>query len=336
MDSRRLDLILRISVAVLVTAVIAVGAYFGYSVYADRKQAQNAEPAIRVIRVMEKEARKKPNDVYIRIRLGEAYAAAGKYQQAIDQFNAAIKIDPKHVGAHLDLGLVAMAAEKPAVAKKYLEKVVKLTDTTDMQNVDDRREAAFYNLGRIAYAEKEYEAAIGYYKAALRIRDDASDTYVLLARAFVKVDEPDAAMEQLKLALAFDPNFAEANYEMGKLYAAKGDKLNAALHFRKAADVKPDEPDPAARLAELGTSEEWLSDAVKVKESDPKQALEFASIAFYIDPQNLPAARLRAQLLKATGDKAGALEAYQTVLDLAPGDKEASATIDALTPKSAK
>ena len=331
MDSRRVDTILRVTVVILVVAVLGIGAYFGYTYWQDRKVAENATPALRVVSALTKQVKQKPNDVFARVRLGEALAAAGKYQAAVKQLNAALKIDPKHVGAHLDLALVATADQQFAVAKRYYEEVLKLTETASLENTDPRREIALYHLGRIAYSEKDYEAAVGYFRAALRIRDDASDTYVLLARAYQKLDLPDAAVEQLKLALVFDPSFAVANYELGKLYAQQGDTLNAALHLRKAADMSPRETDPVEQLAKLGTTADWLAKARAQMDGDLDAALTAARIAGYLDPQSAAAVRLEAQIRQKKGDKPGAIAAYRNLLKIAPADKEASAAVEALS-----
>ncbi len=99
MTSQQTTTLLRASAWVLVVALIGLAALFGYTVYLDRQEAIQSTPALRVIQEIKKQVRAQPNNVVFRVRLGEGYAAAGKYQQAIEQFNAALKLDPKHPGA---------------------------------------------------------------------------------------------------------------------------------------------------------------------------------------------------------------------------------------------
>ena len=62
------------------------------------------------------------------------------------------------------------------------------------QNVDERRENALYNLGLLRFvATSEYEEAAGYFKEALRIRKDASDTYYNLAVRLRGMEDTTAA-----------------------------------------------------------------------------------------------------------------------------------------------
>ncbi len=74
----------------------------------------------------------------------------GQVPEATEQLNAALKIDPKHIGAYLDLGLVALAAKNPAAAESYFKKVVDLTEGSQYAALNSSRETALYNLGLIA------------------------------------------------------------------------------------------------------------------------------------------------------------------------------------------
>ena len=154
-DPQRLDTVLKGTIAVLLVGILGLGAWFGYTVYADRKAAEDANPALRTMKVIKAQVEKNPNNAVLRIRLGEAYAAANRSQNAIEQFNAALKIDPKHTGAYLDLGMLAMAENRPDEAQTYLKKVVELTADDEMADGSDRREMAFYNLGRLAMRAEE-------------------------------------------------------------------------------------------------------------------------------------------------------------------------------------
>jgi tetratricopeptide (TPR) repeat protein len=198
----RLDSSLNIILLIALVAVIAIGAIFGYTVWQDRQERMKATPALRTINELAAQSRKAPNNVPLHVRLGEAYAAAGMSAKAIQQLKIATKLDPKHTGAWLDLGMIAMNEKKYPEAKGYFTKVVDLTAGADFQNVNNRRENALYGLGIIALETKQYEDAVGRFKDALRIRDDASDTYYHLALAYKQGKQPAKAREQLQVALA--------------------------------------------------------------------------------------------------------------------------------------
>ena len=57
-----------------------------------------------------------------------------------------------------------------------------------------------------------------------------------------------------------------------------------------------------------------------------------ARIAAALDPKNVEAVRLVAQLWEKTGDKESALNAYRRLVELVPDDKEANDAIKRLSP----
>jgi tetratricopeptide (TPR) repeat protein len=331
MTSRQITVVLRTTVIVLLVAVLGVAGLFGYTVYRDRQNAINSTPALRVIAGLRTLVKSNPNDTSYRIRLGEAYASATQYQKAIEQFNAALKIDPKHTGAYLDLGMVAMINKRDSVAISYFQKVVDLTDTESMRYTDSRRETALYNLGNMALDSHDYEKAVGYLKEALRIRKDSSDTYLLLARAFEALDDVDSAITNVEYALAFDPNYAQANYEAGVLYLEKKNYLKASEHIRRAIDNAPEERDPQVLLLKLGSAESWAAKAKAQLKAKPTKALEYIKIARRIDPNSAELALLHGQILEQLKKTTEALTTYKEAEKLDPTNTEIKAAVARLS-----
>ena len=127
------------------------------------------------------------------VSIGCCHGAAGQYQKGVEQLNAALKIDPKHTGAFLDLAFIAASQDRYDEARAYYQKVIDLTEGGSMADISDRRERAYYGRGMLEFNARDYEAAIGDFKASLRIKDDASDTYFYLASALESVGQPDEA-----------------------------------------------------------------------------------------------------------------------------------------------
>jgi len=327
-SGRGLDTGLNVVVTVLVVAVVALAAFFGYTVWRDRQSQELTNAPARVIRSLKTQVRQAPNDVILRVRLGEALGAAGLYSESIEQLNAALKLDPKHIGAHLDLGMVAMLTENDDEAVEYFKKVVALTEEAQYAKVDQRRELALYNLGQITLRQQKYEAAAGYFKAALRIRKDASDTYLNLARALRGLEDYDSAIQNLEYALSFDPGFAEAHYTLGQVYEQKGDKVNASYYYYQAARLEPDAELPQEAIASFGPPSEWVARAEsQLSEGAPDDALDSALIATNLDPKNVDAIKVHAKVLVATEQFRDALEVLRRGLTVAKNDVEIKASI---------
>jgi tetratricopeptide (TPR) repeat protein len=306
-DPQRLDTALRAVIVVVLVAIIGIGGWFGYSIYRDGLVAEDATPALRVMKVIRAQVDKNPNDAVLRVRLGEAY-----------------------------LGILAMSQKRPDEARTYFKKVIDLTASDTMSNTSDRRETAYYNLGLLEIGEKNYDTAIGDFKEALRIKNDASDTYYYLAQALVAVDQQDDAMNNLVIALKFDPNFAQAHYALGKLYLAKGDKVNASFHIGKAMAISPKAPEPKALAAQIGDPATFLKTAQAKVTSDPEAALEAAAIAYNLDNGNLVAGKLEGKLLVQLGKNKQALALYTELATAAPNDAEIKSALKALTRSNKK
>jgi tetratricopeptide (TPR) repeat protein len=324
----RLDLWLNSMLIVLLVGVLAAGGWFAYTIYLD-KQGENATSAAgRIAAALADQIRKKPNDAVLRVRLGEAYSAMDKFPQAIEQFNAALKINPKHTGAYFDLGAVAMMNERNSDAQHYFEKVISLTDGDQYENVNPTRELAYYNLGIIALAEKRYSDSAGFLKAALRIRKDASDTYYQLAHALRGLGDVDSAITQLEIGLQFDPGFAQAHYYLAELYKQQGDLVNASYQYKKAVDLAPSATPPQKALKALGSASDWLNKAKsKMASGDKDAALNAVLISRNLDPKSYPAAKFHGDLLVQRDQLKDALDVYRQAAAIQPKNAEMKALV---------
>lgn len=335
-DSSAFDRYIKIAIAVLLAAIIVVGAIFGWTVYRDRKLAENATPALRVINVIKDEVKAKPNDAMLRVRLGEALVAASRQQEAIEQFNEALKIEPKHTGALLDLGQLAMADQRFGAAEGYFNKVLEYTGGGEFESTSDRREIAYFQLGLIALQQKAYEDAAGFFKAALRIRKDASDTYYYLALALDGAGSTDAAIQQLNIALAFDPNFGQAHYYLGQMYLRRKDEVRASAQFELAKESDPNAKEPKEALAKFGNPKDLIKKAEALRSSDMKAAVEAATIARNVAPGDIEIVVAYARIIEASGNPKGALVAYKDAQKLASDNAEVNAAVKRLTTATKK
>jgi tetratricopeptide (TPR) repeat protein len=325
------DLYLNLGVIALIIVILGVGAYFAWSVYRDQQADFGSSAAGRLIGVLTPQIRKNPNDAVLRVRLGEAYGSLGKYQQAIEQLNAAIKIEPKHAGAYLDLGMIAMLTNNNATAERYFQKVISITEGADYAGLSQTREQAFYNLGRLMLEEKRYSEAAGFLKGALGIRRDASDTYYQLAHAYQELGDIDGAITQLETALQFDPGFAEAHFFLGELYQQKKDDVNASYQFKQAVDLAPGAEPPRQALDAYGPATDWIAKAkANLANGDNSAAVNDILIARNLDPTSFDAAKLHGQIILQSGDIKGALAVYLEAAKLNPKDAEVQAQIASL------
>jgi tetratricopeptide (TPR) repeat protein len=328
-SSRQLDLALKAVAALVVVALL----YLGYTAWDYQRRTQTTTIAARAVDALAEAVRKDPRNPDARILLGQALAGQGRLNEAIEQFQAALKLDEDNPVALEGLGMIALKQQQWATAEGYFRRIVDKLSGGQFAGADERLERAYYYLGVTLIKRKQYEDAAGYLKEALRIRRDASDTHYALSVAYRELGIVDKSRQELETALAFDPLLPEANYDLGRLLVKDGDLAGAAEAFRRAIDGAPGQPEPLAELEKLGPFSERLAKAQALLATDKKAALEQARIAAALDPKNVDAARIKARLVQESGSAKDAADAWEKVLQLAPEDPEAVAALEALSKK---
>jgi tetratricopeptide (TPR) repeat protein len=329
-----MDTVLWLLIVLLVAGLVALAGWWGYSAWVSNQKAALSTPAARLIESMRGKVAASPRDPGLRVRLAEALGTAGMTDEGIGQLQEALKLDPKHTGAWLDMGLLLIDKKDLKNASVAFNKVVSLTEGSDMENVNQRRETALYYLSRLALQQSQYADAARYIKGALRIRRDASDSYVILAQAYQGQGDVDRAIKNLQIALTFDPNFAQAHFIYAQLEQKRGDTLAAVRHLRKALDAQPEAQPAIDMMASFGKADDWVAKAAKARGAgDFKTARKDAEIALAIEPGNVKAALLYAAVLERLGDKKSAAQAYKQVLQIDAKNAAAQAAVKRLSSK---
>lgn len=330
--SRYLDLAIKITAGLLVAALV----FLAYSLISTKLRDRNSSPAARAAQNLVEAVNADPENPVARLRLADALLAAGDQRGATEQYQEVLKLSPDDPGALAGLATIAMDQGEWRTAEGYWRKIIDVLMNSQFANIDQRLEKAYYYLGSTLMEVKEYEDAARYIKEALRLRPGASDSHFLLGVAYREMDSPLKYREEVELALQFDPLLPEANFELGKILLAEGDVAGAAERFRVSADnAPPERPDPANELAKLGTAEERLAKAEKLlAEGKRRDALVEARVAAALEPANIEASRMIAQIHEKLSEPKVALEAWERVLTIAPGDEEAKEAVARLEGKS--
>lgn len=321
---------LDIALAVAVVAVLGVGAYLGWSVWTQRRAAESASPAGRAIADLAAGVRKEPNSAPLRIQLAQALSVAGRWDEAIEQYKAALEIDEGNLDALSGLGFAAMKTGDYATAEEYWRRLIDDLAGGSFAPVDRQLESAYYYLGLSLMEQERHREAIGYLKEALRIRRDVSDTHYALAVAYRETGSDVKYREELEITLMFDPNMPEANYDYGVVLREEGDLAGAAERFRVSADQAPYKEEPQAALDELGDPAERLAAAKRLAAEDPKAALVEARIAAALDAAEPEATRLVARLYEKLKKREEAAVSWERLITIVPGDPEATEALKRL------
>lgn len=327
--SRWLDTALKVVGVLVIVALV----YLAYTVWDAQRQNEQGKLTTRAIDNLVEQVKKTPKDPGARILLGQALAAAGRTNEAVEQYQNALKLDEDNVAALQGLGLIAMQREQWSTAEGYWRRILDTLSGQQFSGVDERIEQADYYLGLTLIQLHEYEEAVRVLKEAIRIRRDASDTHYALSMAYKELDSKENQRKELETALAFDPLMPEANYEMALVLLADDDEAGAAELLRRSIDNAPGRIEPQEELDKLGPFADRLAAAKSLLGSEKEKALIEARIAIALDPTNLEAARIVARLLDEIGKAEDATAAWERVIKIAPNDSEATAALARLGKK---
>lgn len=157
---------------------------------------------------------------------GNQFDAAGDTARAIDEWQAAIRLNPNYFDAHYNLGIAYADQGDLASAIGELE----LAHALEPDDADAPRELAAVLVER--------------------------------GEAFAAAGKQADAITDLEYASQVDPKNAPAHFLLGEIYAELPDDTNAEAHYRAAIKINPFYTDAYASLADFYLKQKRIQDAM--------------------------------------------------------------------------
>jgi len=154
-----------------------------------------------------------------------------------DRFAAAMEKTTATMPAYAayDEGRKALAENNVAEAISRAEEAISLFP----------EEANFYSLrGDARLLDKQYDMAVTNYDSALHRRDDFFYYYLQRGRAYEKLGDDDAAVQDLEKSLTLLPT-GPAHNALGNIASRRGDRTVAVEHYRQVATGQGEVADAA-------------------------------------------------------------------------------------------
>ncbi len=175
----------------------------------------------------------KPDDHRVRWGLGNAYYWSGRLDRAEAEYKAWATGWPKDANAHLLLGL--LYKEQGRID----EAVAALRQAAALSSCDP---SARLLLGFIYTEKEDYQAAIREFEQALAIEPQDPSTLYLVGNLSYLEGQLDVAAQYLQAAIALQADMAEAHYSLGLVYADLGEHQKAVSEHALAVRYAPDVP----------------------------------------------------------------------------------------------
>jgi cytochrome c-type biogenesis protein CcmH/NrfG len=148
------------------------------------------------------------------VGLGKNLAQLGKFEEAEQAFDEAIKLAPENAKAHYYLGRLHLARGE-LLEKQHADKI---------------------------QIEKEYQAAADSARKALARKPDDSMTHVALGLALVHLGKKPDAFDAFTQAVACNPEQPEPHFHLAEALLEKGERDKARTHLEQVIQLaKPDD-----------------------------------------------------------------------------------------------
>lgn len=177
--------------------------------------------------------------------LGLCYAMTEWRDEALAAFDAAIRLNPRYVEAHLNRSIVLSDLGRAREAEESLAKAHELgqPDSTGFPAVIANRLANMHaELGRAYREAGAAEKAIAEFREALTLRPAFADLRLDLARTLLEVGSHADAIDELEILLRSTPHWVEAMLLRGLAAYLAGDYSGAKAVWDDASKRHPDEP----------------------------------------------------------------------------------------------
>jgi protein O-mannosyl-transferase len=178
----------------------------------------------------------------------------GRRDEAIAQYEAALRFDPDFPKAHNNLA--AMLVEDPARLGDAIQHY------RDAIRLYPGYAEAHFNLGNAwSMAQGHERDAVEEYTIALQLRPDYAEAHNNLSKVLSSDPATQAeAIAHLEEAIRINPGYAEAHYNLGtELSAVPGRTDEAVAHLREAIRLRPDYAEARNNLANIWATmpEHW-------------------------------------------------------------------------------
>ncbi len=201
-----------------------------------------------------------------------------------------------------------------------------------MQNVLEKSPSdptALFNLASLdmsqAKTQSDFSTAATLYRQALKSRPTDSRMRTALAAALLQSGDEPNAREELLAAIAADPTYPDAPYNLALIEAAANQLPEALVHLKTTVALEPANLDARHGLVAVYAAQNSLSEAIQ----EQKHILALTPDASR-EWNDLGALQAR------IGDIPAATTAFHRALAIDPTDASAQASLERLQPKASR
>ena len=170
------------------------------------------------------------NDAVFYNNRGETYLSEGKIDEAINDFNTVIMLQPKLAAAYNKRGIAYKEKRELDHAIEDFNKAIELKPDYAI---------AYSNRGAVYCDKGEHDQAIADCNKAIELKPDYASAYNNRGKVYLFKGEVDEAINDYNKAIEVKSDFAEAYNNRGAAYSKKGEVDQAINDYNKAVRLNP-------------------------------------------------------------------------------------------------
>jgi len=198
----------------------------------------------------------RPGRSGLRLRLGDAYQAAGSPYEAARAFESAARLEPDSVDARLGLGKALQKmgdlegatvayGEVMALRPGCEEARSRLAEAEEALEDREASAAAYNRLGWILHRYDDLDEACAAHRKAIDLEPDNARHHNDLAGVLSDLGDDDGALESLRKAIGLEPENALWQLSLGRALGGNEDFRGSVEAFRRGLDLDLDRIPPS-------------------------------------------------------------------------------------------
>jgi protein O-mannosyl-transferase len=215
------------------------------------------------IRQYQEAIRLKPKNADAHYNLGNSLVKKGELDEAIRQFQEAIRLNPEYADAHNNLASALLMNGQVDGAIREFRESIRLKPAYAL---------AHKNLGTALDQKGQIPDAIRHYEEAIRLKPDYVDAHFNLGNSLLTADQVDESIRHYLEAIRLNPDYADAHFNLGNALLRKGQLDEAVIQYQQAVRLKPADADAhynlGATLDQTGQVDEAIrqfQEAIRLK-----------------------------------------------------------------------
>jgi len=149
-------------------------------------------------------AAKSPQKPRVRFQLAFAYYEQGRFQESVDEFEKAAKLEPPTYNMLVDWGLAYDSLNRPDLALAKLRQAAQMEPTGHV----------YSQIGMVYAKRSQWAEALDALATGEKIEPQFAITYLYRGKIYIATNLPAQAVANLERALSLDPTLVEARQEL--------------------------------------------------------------------------------------------------------------------------